>query len=321
MGTNSRIEWTDHTWNPWRGCAKIGRGCEHCYAERQAKINPRVLGTWGREGPRRDRRRRAFALPLKWDREAAAAGVRRRVFCGSMMDWLEDRPDLVKPRAQTLAIVRLTANLDWILLTKRPQNTERLVKQAATQWTYTTLYADWPYDHVCQGISASTQIGLDALHRLAPPAPWRSGRWSHCWSGSTASGPGANGQLPDWVIVGGESGPRHGRCTRTGSARSAINVLLPACPFFFKQWGEWWPISQMPDGWLNAQARPRRHRAATRSRAPVIPGPLNPARAEHPYVFPRGQKAAGRLLDGREHNGLPTCFRGGTAMSSTCDAP
>ena len=239
-----------------------------------------------------------------------------------MMDWLEDRPDLVKPRARTLAIVRLTANLDWILLTKRPQNTERLVKQAATQWTYTTLYADWPYDHVCQGISASTQIELNALHRLAPAGPLAFWSLEPLLERIDCERAWRNGRLPDWVIVGGESGPRHGRCTRTGSARSAINVLLPACPFFSSNGESGGPSRKCPTA--GSMRRPDRGgaRAATRSRAPVIPGPMRTLREPNIHTcFRVGKKAAGRLLDGREHNGLPTCFRGGTAMSSTCDAP
>lgn len=52
MGANSKIEWTDHTFNPWRGCTKVAAGCDNCYAERQSKRNPGVLGIWGPRGTR-----------------------------------------------------------------------------------------------------------------------------------------------------------------------------------------------------------------------------------------------------------------------------
>jgi protein gp37 len=50
---NTKIGWCDHTFNPWRGCTKVSPGCANCYAEALSKRNPKVLGAWGRRGPRR----------------------------------------------------------------------------------------------------------------------------------------------------------------------------------------------------------------------------------------------------------------------------
>jgi protein gp37 len=67
----SSIEWTHHTFNPWRGCAKVSPGCAHCYAETMSKRNPAVLGEWGLHANRIIAVESAWRYPLKWDREAA----------------------------------------------------------------------------------------------------------------------------------------------------------------------------------------------------------------------------------------------------------
>ena len=118
MSVDSKIEWTDHTFNPWWGCTKVSPGCDHCYAETFAKrVGQQV---WGKDAPRRQMSDKHWAEPLKWDRAAAKAGVRRRVFCASMADVFEGRPDQQSNRLRLWALIRSTPNLDWLLLTKRP---------------------------------------------------------------------------------------------------------------------------------------------------------------------------------------------------------
>lgn len=97
MGTTTEIGWTDHTWNPWRGCehAKLPDGsehpgCAHCYAEAFAPRNPKVLGEWGPQGRRVVAAEDYWQLPFKWNREAEREGRRRRVFCASLADVFED---------------------------------------------------------------------------------------------------------------------------------------------------------------------------------------------------------------------------------------
>lgn len=126
MGTNTKIEWCDHTFNPWRGCSHVSAGCDHCYAERQSKRNPRVLGHWGEEAPRAMAAEAHWKLPLRWHRDAEKAEVSRRVFCASLGDVFEDRAELIAPRRRLFSIIDQTPWLDWLLLTKRPHNIRRL---------------------------------------------------------------------------------------------------------------------------------------------------------------------------------------------------
>src|SRR5688572_29932027 len=129
----TKIEWTatvrpdgtvspGYTFNPWRGCAKVSPGCTHCYAETLSKRNPAVLGTWGKDGVRAIGSDAYWRQPLAWNRAAKQAGERRRVFCASLADVFEDRPDLVGPRHRLVDLIQLTQHLDWLLLTKRPEN-------------------------------------------------------------------------------------------------------------------------------------------------------------------------------------------------------
>lgn len=124
MAENSNIEWTHHTYNPWRGCTKVSAGCKNCYAEGLSKRNPAVLGIWGDAGTRPVAAESYWKLPLAWDKAAAAAGERHRVFCASLADVFEDRADLHAPRLRLFDLIRQTPNLDWLLLTKRPENIE-----------------------------------------------------------------------------------------------------------------------------------------------------------------------------------------------------
>lgn len=139
MGESTKIEWTDHTFNPWWGCQRVSPGCEHCYAEAFAK---RVgLKVWGPEGDRRVFGNKHWAAPLKWNRAAIAANLaarqaglaappRPRVFCASMADVFEDLEVLRPHRARLWQLMHDTPHLDWLLLTKRPENAARLALEA-----------------------------------------------------------------------------------------------------------------------------------------------------------------------------------------------
>lgn len=123
MGKDSKISWTNHTFNPYWGCTKIAAGCKHCYAETLAN---RFGLAWGGQNLRLfgDKHWRD---PLKWDREAKASGARARVFCGSMCDVGELREGkageaMDEARRRLWKLIEATPNLDWLLLTKRPYN-------------------------------------------------------------------------------------------------------------------------------------------------------------------------------------------------------
>lgn len=159
MGQNSKIEWTDHTFNPWRGCQHAvlddgseHPGCAHCYAEAMSGRNPKALGEWGADGKRVKASDEMWRQPLKWNLAAAAAGVRSRVFCASLADVFEDWPGPIHDhkgsvlsnatietagpksglltlndlRRDLFALIDATPWLDWLLLTKRPGNVRRM---------------------------------------------------------------------------------------------------------------------------------------------------------------------------------------------------
>ena len=112
MAENSKIEWTHHTFNPWEGCQKVGPGCDHCYAEAR---DQRFTGGahWGPGAPRRRTSPANWRKPLAWDRAAAAAGERHRVFCASLADVFDNAVDPAW-RDDLWRLIEATPNLDWI---------------------------------------------------------------------------------------------------------------------------------------------------------------------------------------------------------------
>jgi protein gp37 len=130
MGEKTKIPWCHHTFNPWWGCTKVSAGCDHCYAERLAVRYGFQL--WGTEAPRRTFSEKHWREPLKWNADAANAGERRRVFCGSMCDLFEARAELDHLLANVLGLIHQTPQLDWLLLTKRPELFEARMSAAAS---------------------------------------------------------------------------------------------------------------------------------------------------------------------------------------------
>lgn len=224
MAENSKIQWTDNTFNPWRGCVKVSPGCAHCYAETQSKRNPAVLGVWGANGTRVLAAEAQWREPPKWNKRAAEAGRPERVFCASLADVFEDwsggmtssagnsinvvtgieggavtgrRPyELADARERLFALIKATPHLRWQLLTKRPDNIARFLPDG-----------DWP--NVWLGTTVESQEytwRLDALMEVPHRVPVRFcsaepllGRLD------VSSSLGGDGRV-NWVIVGGESG-------------------------------------------------------------------------------------------------------------------
>ncbi len=125
MGEKSAISWTDHTFNPWWGCVKISPACTNCYA---ATFDYRLGGEhWGPKSERKFFGDKHWDGPRKWNASAQKRGVRERVFCASMADVFEDREDLVEPRKHLFSLIAQTPNLDWLLLTKRPENLAKML--------------------------------------------------------------------------------------------------------------------------------------------------------------------------------------------------
>lgn len=194
MGKDSSIEWTNHTFSPWWGCARVSPGCEHCYAESFAKrVGQKV---WGVNADRRRFGDKHWVEPLKWNAAAEKAGERRRVFCASMADVFEDRPDHVADRARLFALIESTPHLDWLLLTKRPENMNRLAPES---WR-----DGWPAN-VWAGTTCEDQKRADVRIRHLQHVPARV-RFLSCEPLLERVDLGGMLDGIHWVIVGGESG-------------------------------------------------------------------------------------------------------------------
>jgi protein gp37 len=148
MGEVTKIAWCDHTFSPWEGCVKISPGCDGCYAAAR-DVRLHHGGNWGKDAARLMHKDAYWRQPLKWNKAAKAVGQRRRVFCGSLMDVMEDRLDLDEFRYRLYELILATQYLDWLLVTKRPMNFKRLLpaewlhrSMPQNVWGITTVEAD-----------------------------------------------------------------------------------------------------------------------------------------------------------------------------------
>lgn len=234
MGEATSITWTHHTFNPWWGCTKVSEGCKNCYAESFSKRAGH--GIWGPEAPRRFFGEKHWMEPLRWNEAAIQDGQRRRVFCASMADVFEDRPDLLESRRRLFGLIRSTRALDWLLLTKRPENLE------------TMLPKDWGggYSNVWLGVSAENQERYNQRVPLLCRIPSRVSFVSY----EPALGPLNIRQtwpyMPDWLICGGESGNQR-RPFDLDWARQVRDDCADAnVAFFYKQPGARFPAKTAP---------------------------------------------------------------------------
>jgi protein gp37 len=199
MGKKTLITWCDHTFCPWWGCVKVSEGCDHCYAEAFAH---RRLGLpiWGdpKTTARRFMSEAYWRQPLSWDRAAARDNIRRRVFCASMADVFEHHPSLDVPRERLWALVEETPQLDWLLLTKRPQNIARMLP---------ATWLDQPRANVWLGTSAESQPWADRRipRLLSVPAVVHFVSAEPLLGQINLGGYLARDRV-NWVIGGGESG-------------------------------------------------------------------------------------------------------------------
>ena len=273
MAKNSTIEWTDHTFNPWWGCVKVSPACKHCYAHTWS--NRFGLQLWGGNADRRFFSDSHWREPLRWNAEAARDGMRRRVFCASMADIFEVRSDLNQWRERLWKIIESTPALDWLLLTKRPEQVGRKVPWGDSWpknvWLGTTVenqkYAErripilLKYPATVRFVSCEPLLGPLNLSRWLTTPKRKRGI--------------------DWVIAGGESGP-HARPMDPNWARGLRDQCAgSAASFHFKQWGQW-----SADG---------KHQKG----AKVLQLSSGFAMAKV------GKHLAGRILDGRTWNELP----------------
>lgn len=289
MGENTNIEWADHSWNPWRGCTKVSPGCANCYAETWSRRNPAVLGNWGKGKPRVLAKN--WVNPLRWNCTKICTNCgqanrldalvcsaiscahfefrRLRVF-PSLCDWLDEEVPIAW-LAQFLKLIHDTPNIDWLLLTKRPELfRNRMNKVACTVSMERGQSAvNWltgnPPANVWVGTSVEDQTRADeripalldipAKLRFLSVEPLLALVDLSMWlpncdaDGDTTARHNYN--HPDdsihWVIVGGESGPRSRPCN-VEWIRSIVRQCKQAgVPCFVKQLGSVCVDSRLSD--------------------------------------------------------------------------
>ena len=220
MAEHTNISWTNHTHNPWIGCQKVSAGCDNCYAE---ALTERYGWTqWGPHGVRKRTSAANWRKPLAWNKAAQAAGQRRRVFCASLADVFDNQAP-PGARDDLFDLIRQTPMLDWQLLSKRPENMDRCLPN------------DWPLVNAWLGVTAENQDRYNHRWRILREIPAAVRFISY----EPAIGPVSIGHdtLPDWIIIGGESGPG-ARTMNPAWARQVKDECLTAqVPVFMKQWG------------------------------------------------------------------------------------
>lgn len=310
MAEVTKIQWTHHTFNPWIGCTKVAPGCANCYAEADMDKR-RHFALWGPSGTRVRTSDANWNQPIKWNREAAAAGERRRVFCASLADVFEDwqgpvvsatLPErkakcehcgtagavtipardgqrfaynahtktiratgrdfdkaplagwrwatLNDVRRELFALIDATPNLDWLLLTKRPENIRNFWHNHVD--TFDQDEADIEHTIYRPNIWLGTSISDQATADKAVPELLRCRDLSPVLflSAEPLLGPMNLHRLQDdgrfatagidgvdWVIVGGESGPNCRPCRPEWIRAILGQCQSAAVPCFVKQMG------------------------------------------------------------------------------------
>lgn len=278
MSERTKIEWADSTWSPWRGCTKWSEGCAHCYAETQARRNPKVLGEWGPGAPRV--KNKDWQQPRRWNKRLnplecenaigerfKVSFARRKVF-PSFCDWLDDEVP-IHWLAEFMALIHDTPNLDWLLLTKRPENWRSRINDVSLGvpdptrregWEVRQMARRWvedgtPPSNVWFGVSVENQNRADeripilldipanlrwlSLEPLLGPVDveqnyWLTGEVRR--KDKSLCPPGTNSKL-DWLVIGGESGPGARPC-KVEWIRSLLHQGTSAgVPVFVKQLG------------------------------------------------------------------------------------
>jgi protein gp37 len=212
MSEKTIIAWTEHTWNPWRGCDKVSPGCKNCYMFT-------AQYRYGRD-PKQVVRTKTWGEPRRWQREAAAENRSAMVFTCSWSDWFHAAAD--EWRQEAWDLVRATPNLSYQILTKRA---DRIVDH---------LPADWGdgYPNVWLGVSVEDRARtwrIDALRDI--PAAVRFLSVEPLLEDL--------GELDlrgiDWVIVGGESGPGWRPMDHDWALSIRDQCQAAGVAFFFKQ--------------------------------------------------------------------------------------
>ena len=224
MAETTTIEWTDATWNPVTGCTKISTGCDNCYAERFSERFRGVRGHPFEQGFDLVLRPERLTQPLDWRR-------RRMIFVNSMSDLFHKKV----PLEFTSRVFDTMEAADWHIfqvLTKRSSLMRKFVNRR---------FRDRPVPaHIWLGVSVEDGTKLSRVRHLKQT---KSG--IRFLSIEPLLGPVGRIDLAgiDWVIVGGESGPRARPMHLDWAREVRDQCLQQQVPFFFKQWGGYRPKS------------------------------------------------------------------------------
>lgn len=304
MGENSKIEWTDHTFNSWIGCTKVHQGCANCYAE-EMMDHRYHKAKWGDKGTRVVTSDSKWREPLKWNAHAANAGVRKRVFCASLADVFEDRDELKEPRVRLFDMIDQTPNLDWLVLTKRPENIATMWDRThcPNLWLGTSISLQAHADKQLPYLVAAKRAGICAGLFISAEPLLGELRLQHSFDGKLTRNWLGEGGI-GWVIAGGESG-RHARPCHPDWIGLLRNQCVSAgIPFFFKQWGEWAPSFNWKEQFKDAPAStPVTHLAFDGHRGQSIAE--MEGHPNHGLMVRIGKKAAGATYAGREWRETP----------------
>jgi protein gp37 len=256
MGEITEIQWCDCTWSPWLGCSKVSAGWKFCYITLTAPFRTRHLH---HGDPGRRTSRAYWRQPLRWNSAAQASGKRPRVF-PSLCDWL-DAEVPIEWAADFLKLVYDTQNLDWLLLTKRPENCLPLIAKCLKYWCMNASRSgpglmDWigawacgkPPKNVWLGVSVENQEMADLRIPQLLKTPGRIRFLSmepllapiviqRFLDGEDAAGWNTEPNKIDWVIVGGETGPNARPCHIDWIRDVVIQCVMDKVPCFVKQLG------------------------------------------------------------------------------------
>lgn len=298
MTENTKIEWATHTFNPWSGCTKVSPGCDHCYAESMMDHRLRRV-QWGSGKPRVRTSAANWRKPLAWNAAHAAFyaahGHRQRVFCASLADVFDNEVDPAW-REDLFRLIEATPNLDWLLLTKRIGNVGNMLpvpfdfdRMYPNVWLGATITSQAVADRdIPKLLELDARVKFLSMEPLLGPVDFakvpgfnRIGLYLGNW----------------WVIVGGESGagarPMHPDWVRSirDQCRNA------GVPFLFKQHGEW--LAAKPERSVLGKV------LVVEGTAPFAKNPQWHHFDDGTHMARIGKRAAGRLLDGVEHDGFP----------------
>lgn len=258
------------------------------------------------------RRKHPQAITCCPDRKLVA--TRPRVFCASLADVFDNQVQ-AQWREDLFELIRMTPHLDWLLLTKRIGNAARMLPEKFGPATYPNAWI---------GVTVVNQEGADrdipkllavpaarrflSIEPMLGPIDLEKAKALRSLCGTCKAGKSNScflsqpGPFVDWVICGGESGP-HARPMHPDWPRSLRDQCAAAgVPFLFKQWGEWAQADPIPGVKFGDELR-----RGTVQHLHAAGNPEGYFRRGDAYVRRVGKKAAGRLLDGREHTNFPGC--------------